>query len=278
MTESGSKQQGSEVTGAAPRGDGLQVSGFGVRYGRATAVDGVDLNAPAGRVTAVVGPNGAGKSSLALGVYGSIPATGRITLYGTDLSGRPALARARAGMALVPQGRQLFPKMTVRENISVMASLLKVPQAQVDSALDRFPILRKRIGSYAGVLSGGEQQMLVVTRALMTSPRAIILDEMMTGLAPRIVAELRETVAQLAADGVAVLVTDPSLAALRAVVDRGYVLVRGRLVAECDSAEDLDRAYQKAMGVIHDEIEHDLVAHDPAGHEAAGHEAADRDV
>ncbi|OYO16569.1 ABC transporter ATP-binding protein [Enemella dayhoffiae] len=241
---------------------GLTVSGLGVRYGRATALASVDLVAPAGAVTAVIGPNGAGKSSLALGLYGSIPASGTVTLGGRELSGRPALARARAGMALVPQGRQLFPRMTVRENIEVMASLLKIPRAEVDSALDRFPILRERISSYAGVLSGGEQQMLVVTRALMARPRAIVLDEMMTGLAPRIVAELRQTVAGLAADGVAVLVTDPSLAGLRAVVDRGYVLVRGRVVAEAEDAETLDRAYQRAMGVIVDEIEHGIEEED----------------
>ena len=148
----------------------------------------------AGAVTALVGPNGAGKSSLLLAAYGSVPSTGTVFLDGEEVSGLRTAARARAGIAMVPQGRQLFPRLNVADNLQVMAELLRLPRSAVDEAIDRFPILRTRLRSLVGVLSGGEQQMLVVTRALMGSPRVMLLDEMMTGLAPLIVRELADTV------------------------------------------------------------------------------------
>ena len=234
---------------------GLAVESLQVTYGAATAVRGVSIEAPAGQVTAVVGPNGAGKSSLLLGVYGSVPARGTVRIGGRDVSRLSALRRAREGVALVPQGRQLFPKMSVRENLQVIAELQKLPRTAIETALDRFPILRERSGQMAGVLSGGEQQMLAVTRALMTEPQVVLLDEMATGLAPMIVADLVRLVGELARQGAAVVLADPSLTATRPVVDRGYVLVRGEVVATADDAERLDRAYQKAMGLIQQELD-----------------------
>ncbi|MGY1814045.1 ABC transporter ATP-binding protein [Blastococcus sp. SYSU D00820] len=234
----------------------LTVRGLTVRYGKAVAVDGLDLVAPAGQVTALVGPNGAGKSSTLLGIYGSVPAQGTVLLEGEDIGRMSATRRARAGLMLVPQGRQLFPKMSVEENLRLMAELLRLPGKVVGEALDRFPILRERSRSLAGVLSGGEQQMLVVSRALMSSPKVLLLDEMMTGLAPKIVSGLADTVAELARkDGVAVVMADPSLGPVRRVVDRGYVLLRGRVVAEEADAVALDRAYQRTMGVVQEEVE-----------------------
>lgn len=239
----------------AERGSGLVVGELTVTYGAATAVREVSIAAPAGSVTAVVGPNGAGKSSLLLGIYGSVSSRGRVTIGARDVSRLSALARARAGVAMVPQGRQLFPKMSVRENLQVMAELQRLGRDRVDGALDRFPILRERSGHMAGVLSGGEQQMLAVSRALMAEPSVILLDEMATGLAPKIVAELVRLVGELASDGVAVVLADPSLTATRPAVDRGYVLVRGEVVAEADDADRLDRAYQGAMGLIQRELD-----------------------
>lgn len=232
----------------------LVIENLSVLYGRATAVEGASLLVPAGSVTAVVGPNGAGKSSLALATYGSIPAQGEIRLGKENLSSLDAISRARAGLAIVPQGRQLFPKLTVRENLQVFAEILKLGNGEVNAALDRFPILRERQNRLAGVLSGGEQQMLVVSRALMGSPRALILDEMMTGLAPKIVAELLQTILASAADGVAVLMLDPSLGMLKRAVDRGYVIMRAQVGTEIHGVEALDRAYKKAMGVIQGEV------------------------
>lgn len=231
-------------------GHELRVEGLSVRYGHATALHGVDVVARGGAVTALVGPNGAGKSSLLLGAYGSVPATGKVYLDGEEVSRLGPAARARAGIAVVPQGRQLFPHLNVADNLRVMAELLRLPPAAVDGALDRFPILRTRLRSLVGVLSGGEQQMLVVSRALMGSPRVLLLDEMMTGLAPLIVRELARTVAALAEEGVAVLLAEPALGALRRVVDRGYVLVRGEIVAQVDGGGAvLDEAYSAAIGV-----------------------------
>jgi branched-chain amino acid transport system ATP-binding protein len=234
----------------------LRVEGLTVRYGHGSALSDVDLTIPGGAVTGLVGPNGAGKSSLLLAAYGSVPSSGRIFLDGEDVSGLKPAARARAGLAIVPQGRQLFPRLNVADNLQVMAELLRLPKSAVDEAIDRFPILRTRLRSLVGVLSGGEQQMLVVTRALMGSPRVLLLDEMMTGLAPLIVRELADTVARLARDGVAVVMAEPALGASRRVIDRGYVLIRGAVVAtEEGGGRALDRAYQHAVGVELEEVD-----------------------
>ncbi|MGW6657445.1 ABC transporter ATP-binding protein [Rhodococcus sp. NPDC055024] len=228
----------------------LELDSVTVRYGSAVAVRNVSLTAPAGEVTAIVGPNGAGKTSLIGGIYGSVPATGKITIDGREIQKLSALARVRSGFAYVPQGRQLFMRMSVRENLRVGADLMGLKAEAVETAFERFPILRERSESYAGVLSGGEQQMLVLGRALLETPKVLLLDEMMTGLAPKIVAELRALVGDLAAEGVTVVVTEPALAALKSVVDRGYVMQRGELVRECDSAATLDNAYKQSMGVL----------------------------
>lgn len=248
----------------------LVVENLVVTYGKATAVDRVSLKAKAGEVTALVGPNGAGKSSTVLGIYGSVPTSGRVRIGDTDLAGSKPMARARGGLAIVPQGRQLFPRMTVLENIRVMAELLRLDRGRVDEALARYPILEQRRNAYAGVLSGGEQQMLVVTRALMARPSVILLDEMMTGLAPKIVSSLADTVAELAHEGTAVLMAGPSLLATRGMVDRGYVIVRGRIVDEADSADELGKRLEKAMGIIHARIDAEASATESAANVPAG--------
>lgn len=232
----------------------LTITDLTVRYGTATAVEKATLTAPAGRITAVVGPNGAGKSSLALGVYGAVAATGGIDLGGTDLSSLASIERARAGLAIVPQGRQLFPKLTVRDNLQVMAEMLRLKKAAVDEALDRFPVLRERESRLAGVLSGGEQQMLVVSRALMGEPHCLVLDEMMTGLAPKIVSGLADAIREIADRGASVLIVDPAIGPLQRVIDRGYVLLRAQLSGAHDDVAALDDGYQRAMGIIQQEM------------------------
>jgi len=232
----------------------LSVTGLTVRYGTATAVEKATLTAPAGQITAVVGPNGAGKSSLALGIYGAVASTGALSLGGTDLSSSTSIERARAGLAIVPQGRQLFPKLTVRDNLQVMAELLKLKRKAVDEALDRFPVLRERENRLAGVLSGGEQQMLVVSRALMGDPRCLVLDEMMTGLAPKIVSGLVDAIREIAGQGASVLIVDPAIGPLERAVDRGYVLLRAQISNAYDDVASLDDGYQRAMGVIQQEM------------------------
>ena len=228
----------------------LVVEDLRVTYGRAIAVHGASLQAAGGSVTALAGPNGAGKSSALLAIYGSVGSTGRVLVDGEDVSRLKPAARARRGIALVPQGRQLFAHLTVRENLQVMAEMLRLKRGAVDDALARFPILVERSRSLAGVLSGGEQQMLVVTRALMGSPRVLLLDEMMTGLAPMIVQQLAATFQELAASGTAVLLAEPSIGALHHRIDRGYVLIRGEVVASDEGGgASLDHAYQRAVGL-----------------------------
>jgi branched-chain amino acid transport system ATP-binding protein len=228
----------------------LVVEGMTVRYGKATALDGVSIEAPGGQITAVVGPNGAGKSSLLLSIYGSVASSGRVILDGEDISGLSATKRAHSGIAIVPQGRQTFPRLTVRANLQVMAESLRLGKDEVERALDFFPRLRERSRQLAGVLSGGEQQMLAVARALMGEPRVVLFDEMATGLAPIIVQQLVESARELASRGVVVLLAEPSIGAIAADIDRGSILLRGRVAAVVDGGEQLAHAYEERLGVV----------------------------
>lgn len=232
----------------------ITASNITVRYGNALAVRETSLTAPTGQVTAVVGPNGAGKSSLMSTLFGSVASHGTVAVNGTDLSDATARARMRAGVAYVPQGRQLFPRLTVRENLEIGARLLGVRNDVLGSAFNRFPILRTRERSYAGVLSGGEQQMLVLARALLVEPSALLLDEMTTGLSPKITADLLDQVRGLADSGVTVMVAEPALHRVARIVDRGYVMMRGRLSAPYTDAKSLDSGYRAAMGVLEDAL------------------------
>jgi branched-chain amino acid transport system ATP-binding protein len=229
----------------------LIVKDLSVRYGTATAVAGVDIAFASGRINAIVGPNGAGKSSLLLAINGGVAATGAVSLGGRDLSGLPPATRARQGVALVPQGRQIFPTLTVRENLDVMAEVLHVGRDAVDQALARFPVLIERSRALAGVLSGGEQQMLAVTRALMADPcHVLLLDEMATGLAPLIVQRLMRTVRELADAGTTVIMAEASIGAISNHIDQGVVLLRGEIVASADNGLELDRLYRSRMGLV----------------------------
>lgn len=229
----------------------LRVKDLVVRYGHATALAGVELDFAPGRINAVVGPNGAGKSSLLLALNGGVPASGSITLGGREISGLSAASRARAGIVLVPQGRQIFPTLTVRENLEVMAEVLRVGRSAVDRALERFPVLVKRSRALAGVLSGGEQQMLAVSRALMAQPcHVLLLDEMGTGLAPLIVQQLMATVQDLAAAGTTVVMAEASTGVIRDRIDRGFVLLRGEVVGTANDGHELDRIYRSSLGMV----------------------------
>lgn len=232
----------------------ISAHGLTVRYGTAVAVREVVFEARSGEVTAVVGPNGAGKSSLLSAVFGSTPATGTVTLDARDLGGAPAQQRLRAGIAFVPQGRQLFPRLTVRENLEIGARLLGARNEVLETAFDRFPILRTRARQFAGVLSGGEQQMLLLARALLVEPRALLLDEMTTGLSPKIAGELLDQVRALADSGITVLVAEPALHRVARIVDRGYVMIRGSLSTPHDTAGALDTAYRASMGMLEEAL------------------------
>ncbi|WP_328387321.1 ABC transporter ATP-binding protein [Nocardia sp. NBC_00416] len=232
----------------------ITTHGITVSYGNAVAVRDVTLRAGSGEVTALVGPNGAGKSSLLSALFGSTPARGAVTLDDTELSGAPAQQRLRAGVAFVPQGRQLFGRLTVRENLEIGARLLGARNDVLDTAFDRFPILRTRSKQLAGVLSGGEQQMLVLARALLVAPRVLLLDEMTTALSPKISGELLDHVRELADTGITVVVAEPALHRVSRIVDRGYVMIRGTLSEPKENAADLDTAYRAAMGMLEEAL------------------------
>lgn len=230
----------------------LQASGVTVSYGSALAVSEASITIEPGKITALVGPNGAGKSTL-LGalVGGRKSSAGNVVFAGETINALDPTGRAKKGLTLVPQGRQVFPTLSVRENLLVMADALSLPHDFVDEAASRFPILQERRNVAAGSLSGGEQQMLALARALMAKPKVLLLDEPTLGLAPVIVSEIIRTVSDLAKSGMAILIAEPSIRLVRGQIDRGYVMIRGQIVAEAHGASELEQAYLESMGMAH---------------------------
>jgi ABC-type branched-subunit amino acid transport system ATPase component len=200
-------------------------------YGGIRVLDGIDLEAEAGRLTAIVGPNGAGKTTLLKALSGLIAREGDVRLDGALLPREPAAIVAR-GLGHVPEGRQLFPLMTVRENLELGAWRVSRRErgARLAEVLRLFPKLAERSRQLAGSMSGGEQQMLAVGRALMGRPRLLMLDEPCLGLAPRLVDELLGLVRRLHDDGVTVLLIEQNVAKALAIAEDAYVLERGSVV------------------------------------------------
>ena len=206
----------------------LEVEDLRVRYGAVEAVHGVSFAANAGEVTALIGANGAGKSSTLAAISGLVPAGGRIRFDGREIAGLPAHAIVRAGVVQVPEGREILARMTVEENL--LMGLRDRDRSTLGSAYERFPILRERRALLAGSLSGGEQQMLAIARALLARPRLLLLDEPSLGLAPLVVKRVFETLADLRRQGVTMLLVEQNaLRALR-LADRAYVMELGRIV------------------------------------------------
>ena len=217
----------------------LTLENVTARYGAAQALFGVDLSLSEGEVLALMGRNGMGKSTTVKTICRMLPAEGRITFDGQDLSRLSSHQAARLGIGLVPEGRRCFRDLTVAENLIVAARPGPWDMARVGAL---FPRLAERQGQRAATLSGGEQQMLAIGRALMTNPRLLILDEATEGLAPLIRAEIWAVIARLKADtGLSILVIDKSLGELRQVADRAVILARGH-VAWSGRMADLDRA------------------------------------
>jgi branched-chain amino acid transport system ATP-binding protein len=213
----------------------LEVEELRVRYGAVEAVHGVTFAVNAGEVTALIGANGAGKSSTLAAISGLVPTGGRIRFDGRDIAGAPPHAIVRAGIVQVPEGREILARMTVEENL--LMGLRGGDHSELGSAYERFPILRERRALLAGSLSGGEQQMLAVARALLAKPRLLLLDEPSLGLAPLIVKRVFDTLADLKRQGVTMLLVEQNaLRALR-LADRAYVMELGRLVMQGTGAE-----------------------------------------
>ncbi|HJS84871.1 MAG TPA: ABC transporter ATP-binding protein [Acetobacteraceae bacterium] len=215
----------------------LEIQGLAVAYGGLRALQGVSLAVAEGQFVTVVGPNGAGKTTLFKAVCGVVPPlAGRIAFEGRDLLTLPAAARAHLGIAHVPEGRQVFKTLTVRENLE-MGAYPPQGRARFRHALERihalFPVLAERAGQLAGTLSGGEQQMLAIGRGLAAAPRLLMLDEPSMGLAPAVADLIFERIAQVhREDRLAILLVEQRVAEALELADRGYVLETGRIVME----------------------------------------------
>jgi ABC-type branched-subunit amino acid transport system ATPase component len=227
----------------------LEVSDLSAGYGPLAVLERIGLRIGYGETIAMLGPNGAGKSTLMKALSGLIrPVKGSIGFGGVELARLPAHLVARGGLILVPEGRQVFPRLTVAENLRLGATRRSdFDPAEIETMLDRFPRLRPRLHIAAGLLSGGEQQMLAVARGLLARPEVLLLDEPSLGLAPAVAAELFGHFTRLRDEGMTLLIVDQMADHVLAIADRGYVLAGGRVVAQGHAAElrdtMLDEAY-----------------------------------
>ena len=210
-----------------------------VAYGNVEVLRGVSLRVSAGELVCLLGANGAGKSTTAKTISGLLrPRGGRITFLDARIDGLPAHAILRAGIAHCPEGRRIFPEMTVRENLEMGAYIQgRGGETSLESVLERFPILRQRARQLAGTLSGGEQQMLAIARALMSNPKLLLLDEPSLGLSPTMVETTFRLIAEIRQQGVTVLMVEQNAALALRMADRGYVMETGRTVLEGPARE-----------------------------------------
>ena len=219
----------------------LEITHLDVAHGEAVAVRDVSLRVRPRELVTVVGPNGAGKTTLINAIAGLLPVgRGRIRLGDRDLAALPAHELCRYGLALVPEGRRLFGAMTLEENLEIGCYARSARSRRAESlarVYATFPILRERRRQLAGSLSGGQQQMVAIGRALMARPSLLLLDEPSLGLAPAIVDQVFEVIAGIHADGVAVLLVEQNVVQAFAIAARAYVLEQGRIVAEGAPAE-----------------------------------------
>ena len=219
----------------------LEASGISVAYRGVTAVEDVSLSVNEGEIGSVIGPNGAGKTSLLAALMGLIPSTGRVIFAGRDISGLSTEARVELGLSLVPESRDLFAAMTVRENLMLGAYRHRgdggaARRQGMEHAYTLFPRLKEREAQLAGTLSGGERQMLAMARALMGKPRLLMLDEPSLGLAPLIVRDIFRIVTRLRDDGVSILLVEQNARAALALSAHASVLENGRVTLSGDSA------------------------------------------
>jgi branched-chain amino acid transport system ATP-binding protein len=211
----------------------LSVEGLEARHGLLHAVRDVSLEGSEGETVAIVGANGAGKTTLLRAIAGAHrPSAGRVVVAGEDVTRLPAHRRVKRGIALVPEGRRLFPDLTVEENLRVAAGVRRPGRWDVDSVLEVFPLLKPRRHARAASLSGGEQQATAIGRALMSNPRVLLLDEVSLGLAPVVVDVVYRSLAELLDTGTTVLLVEQDLSRALAVADRVVCMLEGRFVLE----------------------------------------------
>jgi branched-chain amino acid transport system ATP-binding protein len=219
----------------------FQVKEIDVFYGDAQALYGLSLQVREGEVVTLVGANGAGKTTTLRAISGLLPvARGEIAFEGRTLLGVPAHRRAELGIALVPEGRELWPQLTVRENLE-LGAYGKAARRHLSGSLERvyelFPVVKERSRQVAGSMSGGEQQMVAIARALMTRPRVLMFDEPSLGLAPVVVSQVFDTIRRLHAEGLTILLVEQNLKKALEMADRGYVVETGSISIQGTAAD-----------------------------------------
>ena len=218
-----------------------------VAYGNVEVLRGVSLRVTAGELMCLLGANGAGKTTTAKTISGLLrPRGGRVTFLDARIDGRPAHEILRAGIAHCPEGRRIFPEMTVRENLEMGAFVrgrAGRTAEDLERVLERFPVLRQRAAQLGGTLSGGEQQMLAIARALMSGPKLLVLDEPSLGLSPAMVERTFELIAEIRREGVTVLMVEQNAYLALRMADRGYVMETGRTVLEGTARALLDNEH-----------------------------------
>jgi branched-chain amino acid transport system ATP-binding protein len=230
----------------------LQVEGIESHYGASQALFGLSFEVKEREVVTLIGRNGMGKSTTVKSVTGLLaPRRGQVRLAGVDVTGRPAHRVAQAGVGLVPEGRRVFPNLTVRENLTGTAANRRrnATPWTLERVYAMFPRLKERERNLGCNLSGGEQQMLAIGRALMTNPRLLILDEATEGLAPLIRAEIWDCLARLKADGLSLIVIDKNITPLMRLADRHFIVAKGRVVWSGDS-----EALRREPQLLHDHV------------------------
>ena len=219
----------------------LDLRGVRIVYGQAVAVQGLDIHLDEGEFVSLIGHNGVGKSSTVKAISGLVkPASGTITFDGDEIQGKDPGVILRKGIAVVPEGRRIFTRLTVKENLTVGATVRKDRggiEASYNRMIDRFPVLGKYAGRMAGLLSGGEQQQLAIARALMSEPKLLLLDEPSLGLAPQVVREIFAIIGRLRDQGLTILLVEQNANLALQMADRGYVLEAGRLTLSGPAAE-----------------------------------------
>ena len=229
----------------------LKVEGLDTAYGMSQVLFGVSLDIAQGEVVTLLGRNGMGKTTTVLSIMGIVrPRLGSVHMDDRQISGLPSYRVAKSGLGLVPEGRQVFPNLTVRENLVATAANRSGRAAlwTLERVFRLFPSLQERQRHYGNQLSGGEQQMLAIGRALMTNPRLLILDEATEGLAPLVRADIYRSIEKLKTEGLSILVIDKDVRALTRVADRHYVLEKGRVVwsggsAQLNDSRDVQHRY-----------------------------------
>ena len=219
----------------------LELSGLRVAYGGIAAVKGIDVTVRRGEIVTLIGANGAGKTSTLKSVVGLVPAaSGTIKIFGQDIRGLKTHRIVSRGVTLVPEGRAIFGNLSVQENLMLGAYLKREPKAlkeRFDRSITLFPRLGERLHQHAGTLSGGEQQMLAIARALMGDPKMFLLDEPSLGLAPKLVAQIFKAIVEIARSNITILLVEQNTRLALETADRGYVLVTGEVVLSGRSAE-----------------------------------------